>query len=193
MASRSWRTCVGVAPGFRDRQHVKHCETLHLLRVIERKAVGTRPPRSCPTRSNLESQAYPSRRQAHSPSPALYRDSDPPRAGTPLRPYPRRSTQTDRAITGEMRRDMTPHQAGSRKSMDHEQWGSPPVAPDENGVVVGLDLLGLEEIGKRSRWSCLGIGRPRVAVEAPVRSGARCSGHHLDEGAALDLCLFCRP
>ncbi len=45
-----------------------------------------------------------------------------------------------RMVACEPRRQMAPHQAGSGKPMHHEERGSFSVAPDENGVVAGVDL-----------------------------------------------------
>src|SRR5258706_9472340 len=52
-----------------------------------------------------------------------------------------------RVVARETWRHLAPHQAGSRKSMNHEQRGSISVAPDENCVVIGPDLRGLKVIG----------------------------------------------
>ena len=76
-----------------------------------------------------------------------------------------------RMVACEPRRQMAPHQAGSGKPMHQEERRSLSVAPDENGVVAGVDLGCLKVTSAGGAWAGRYCGWQRGgAKRAPDRA-----------------------
>jgi hypothetical protein len=178
MASMSWRTSHRRDPILGDRYDVEYGQPLHSFRMVESEAIGDAPATVVsdeiePGESKFihDRNEFVRHRSLRIGVVILCGGWH---AAAPIAP----EIHTNHGVAVRKARcHVTPHQAGPRKAVHHEQRRSFSISSYENGVVAGLDFRRLEVTRIGRCCSAGGLSGDILRCKCRRQSGAGCRGH----------------